>query len=246
MSAKLHSDIEQYIDHFRGEHSKLKEVKHRLHRKVQVVMMLDALARGRYPETQYRKFGSRDRFLNLIEQHSNWPHATSVSTSQLMMMIQERGGAAACGVSDELDTWLDDWSKRHKPSRVDGLGIDPSSTELLQQHPNERELKLVDEAKHSSLLYEYRCVLVHEYREPGHGFEFNETDMAPSYQDAQREDGRKNVELVYPAGWFLSLVPPILDSLAAYYDREGYNPYDSYRFGSPWRRHSRSVRSSSN
>jgi hypothetical protein len=45
----------------------------------------------------------------------------------------------------------------------------------------------------------------------------------------------ETTELVYPTGWFIELVPPILDSLAAYYVENERNPYDAYRFGSPWR-----------
>jgi hypothetical protein len=104
MPRKQRADVEQYIDHFRGEHAKLKEGKHRLHRKVLVVTMLDALARGRNPNAR-----SRDRFINLIEEHSDWPHATSISASQLAMMIQERGGDVVCGASDDFVKWLDDW-----------------------------------------------------------------------------------------------------------------------------------------
>jgi hypothetical protein len=229
VSTKQRADIEQYIDHFRTKHAELEQVEQRLHCKVLVVTMLDALARGRYPKAR-----SRERFVKLIEDHSNWPHATAVSASQLAMMLQQRGGAATCRVSDEFVRRLHDSCRRHKPSRIDGLDIDPTSDELLSRH--QHELRLANEAKHSSLLYQYRCVLVHEYREPGYGFEFDKRELAPFYHEAEGESGTVRIELVYPAGWFLALVPPILDSLATYYVHENQNPYDSYDFGSPWRK----------
>src|SRR5262245_45607438 len=97
MSPTLRADVTRYIDHFRSENGTLKEVAYPLYRKALVVTMRDAVARGRYPNIR-----GRNRFVSLIEEHSPWPYATSVSVSQLEMMINERGGAAACGLSDEF------------------------------------------------------------------------------------------------------------------------------------------------
>jgi hypothetical protein len=123
-----------------------------------------------------------------------------------------------------------------RPWEADGLKVDPKPADLLPKLPNEWELKLVDEAKHSSLLYECRCVLVHEYRKPGHGFDFDRRYLSPYYHAVQGSSGKETIELVYPTAWFLNLLPPILDSLGAYYIANGHDPYDSYEFGSPWRK----------
>jgi hypothetical protein len=92
VASMLRADVEQYIGHFRSEHLKLGSVEHQLHQKVLVVTMLGALARGRYPKTQYPNARDREKFINLVEEHSAWQHSTSVSASQLAMMIDERGG----------------------------------------------------------------------------------------------------------------------------------------------------------
>jgi hypothetical protein len=232
MPTNLRADVERYIDHFRTEHGRIKTLNSALHRKLLVVTMLDALARGRNPDK-----ANEDRFIRLIEGHGVWPHATSVSAPQLAMMIEDRGGPAACGVSDELFRRLceGEWRRRN-PAAIDGLDRDPKLTDLLLTTPTKAELQLVTQAKHSSLLYAYRCTLVHEYREPGHGMEFDQRETAPYYHTMMHQgDLGETTELVYPTGWFIELVPPILDSLAAYYVENERNPYDAYRFGSPWR-----------
>ena len=60
--------------------------------------------------------------------------------------------------------------------------------------------------------------------------------MISKYGESIRPVYRHNPrELVYPANWMLGLVPQIISGLDAYYRREGINPYDSYKFRSPWR-----------
>jgi len=235
MSSKPKDDIGRYIRHFRSEHEKLREVTDKLHRKLLVVTMLGALAEGRYPKSRNPKARDAEKFVWLIEKHSEWGHATSVSVSQMTMKIEELGGVKACGISSDMTERLraEEWREPYEQSDINGLGKDPKAEDVLPALPNEHEKKLVKAFKHSSLLYRYRCTLVHEYREPGHGFEFDQDWREPFYHTWL--DGRETTELVYPTGWFLDLVPPILASLETYYTEAGINPYDSYEFGSPWR-----------
>ena len=153
---KLQDSIETYIGHFRTEAKRVRRLRSDLHCKVLVVTMLDALARGRYPDPNTK---NQDRFV-----------------------------------------------------------------------------KLVEEFKHSQRFYRYRCTLVHEYRQPGHGMEWGRGDKAPYYHSMMDSKGKKRwLELVYPTGWFLDLVSPLLKSLETYYTDNSINPYASYTFGSPWR-----------
>lgn len=238
MLSKLEDDIGQYIHHFQSEHDKLRKLPDKLHRKLLVVTMLGALAEGRYPKNRYPKARDAEKFVNLVEEHSEWVHATSVSASQLEMRIKKLGGANALGLSSDFIEKLRaaDWRKPHNQSEIVGLGEDPKAEDVLPTFPNKEERKLVDEVKHSSLLYRYRCTLVHEYREPGHGFEFDQSSSVPFYHTMMNmPDRHETTELVYPTNWFLELVPPILTRLKTYYIEERVNPYDSYEFGSPWR-----------
>jgi len=235
MSCKLQDDIEAYITHFRCEHEKLLCLKERLHRKLLVVAMLSALAEGRYPRVR----GDKAKFVRLIETYSDWPDATSVSVGQLEMQIKKRGDATAAGLSKNFVEGLlgrnKDWHDRRNRGAIPRPGIDPKPEDILPNSPTQEEKKLVEGTKHSSLLYLYRCKLVHEFREPGHGFEFDQRDRLPYYHSMTHlNDDSETLELVYPTQWFLDLPLPILTELKAYYIEKGTNPFDSYRFGSPW------------
>jgi hypothetical protein len=229
----LQDGIDTYIGHFRSEAEGVQELRSDLHCKVLVVTMLDALARGRYPPVK----GNQARFVNLVEEHSGWAHANLISASQLSMKIENRGGPAACGVRDEFVKRLrgGDWRRHRNSSDIDGIGTDPTFDDLSPT--TKEETALVNESKHSQLFYHYRCTLMHEYRQPGHGMEWGRREhKAPFYHSMSDSKGKRRwLELVYPTGWFLDLVPPVLNSLTTYYVDNGINPYDSYKFGSPWK-----------
>jgi hypothetical protein len=60
--------------------------------------------------------------------------------------------------------------------------------------------------------------------------EWGRRHKAPYYHSMSDSKGKRRwLELVYPTGWFLYLVP------MTYYIDNGINPYDSYKFGSPWK-----------
>ncbi len=236
MSSKIQDDVATYISHFRSEHEKLLRLEERLHRKLLVVAMLSALAEGRYPSVR----GDKAKFVKLIETYSDWPDATSVSVSQLEMQIKIRGGATVSGLSENFVEGLSrrhaDWHDRRNRGDIPRLGIDPKPEDILPKSPTQEEKNLVEGTKHSSLLYRYRCKLVHEFREPGHGFEFDQRDASPYYHSMTELDGHsETIELVYPTQWFLDLPLPILTGLETHYIDTGTNPFDSYNFGSPWR-----------
>ncbi len=198
--------------------------------------VLSALAEGRYPSVR----GDRAKFVKLIETYSDWPDATSVSVPQLEMQIKIRGDATASGLSENFVEGLSrrhaDWHDRRNRGDIPRLGIDPKPEDILPKSPTQEEKNLVEGTKHSSLLYRYRCKLVHEFREPGHGIEFDERDASPYYHGMMDTDGRgKTIELVYPTQWFLDLPLPILTGLETHYIDTGINPFNSYNFGSPWR-----------
>lgn len=229
------TQLSTYINHFRSEHKKLLHLEHPLHSKLLVVAILSALAEGRYPNLQ----GDKKKFVNLIETYADWPDATSVSVSQLEMQIKNYD-TVPCGLSENFINGLSrrqaEWHDRRNRGKIPRLGIDPKPEDILPESPTQKEKRLVEDMKHTSLLYHYRCKLVHEFREPGSAFEFDKRDETPYYHSMMDiESDSETMELVYPTQWFLNLPPPILDGLETYYIETGTNPYDSYNFGSPWR-----------
>ncbi len=235
MPPAVNEQISNYIEYFQAQHKKISQVSERLHRKLLVVTLLSALAEGRYPSFS----GDKEKFVKLIEEHSSWPDAARVSVTQLHMGIIALGtnlNGLTPSFLGEVSHRHNSWVKHHNPSAIVGLENEPEPAEILSKSPTNEERKLVSKFTHSSLLYTYRCKLVHEFREPGHGFEFDESQAIPYYHAVTNTDHRNTTtELVYPTEWFVQLPLPILTSLQEYYIRSNTNPYDSYRFGSPWR-----------
>ena len=235
MPSNLQDEISAYIRYFRSEHEKLLRIEERLHRKFLVVTMLSSLAEGRYPNVR----GDQDKFVKLIETYSKWPDATSISVFQLEMQIKKLKDGPPSGLSrnfvEDISCRYADLHSPDRQGRILGLDIDPTLKDLLQKYLNKEDKKLVKGTKHSFLLYRYRCKLVHEYREPGHGFEFDQRRPSPYYHSSMNPyDQSATIELVYPTQWFLELPQTILAGLETHYINAGTNPYDSYKFGSPW------------
>jgi hypothetical protein len=219
MVAKIPLEVERYINHFQSEHEKILHLKHQLHRKLLTVSMLSALAEGRYPNVS----GDKAKFVKLIEEYSCWTHTKHVSISQLRMMLHKnRKISQSFRAAVSLD--YQGRHRRRNPSVTLELDSDPRIEVLISLCGTDADRAVLNSAKHSSLLYTYRCKLVHEFREPGNGLEVFQ-GHSPYYHA---------FELVYPTKWFVGLVPPILTSLQDYYVTTQTNPYESYRFGSPW------------
>ncbi|MDX2156277.1 MAG: hypothetical protein SFW09_07175 [Hyphomicrobiaceae bacterium] len=218
----LQAEIALYIENFREHHQKMLAVNERLHRKILAATMISTLAEGRYTGLGPRK--DKEKFISIIENDSGWLHAKSVSVLQLEQTIRKHGVAGLSGgfVQEVHKTW----KKVHgKPSVTIDLSGDPVPKDLLPVSPTNAERDLVERAKHSTLLYLYRCKLVHEFREQGHGTEYDKDDSEPIYRHGER---------VYPAKWILGLVPPIISNVETHYTSNQINPYDAYPFGSPW------------
>lgn len=222
MPIKPQAEIKLYIEHFREQHQKVLAVKERLHRKILAVTMMSTLAEGRYTGLGPR--ADKKKFVNIIENDSGWRRAKSVSVLHLEQTIKKRGATGLSGgfVQEVHNTWEE---VHRKTSVTIDLSGDPVPKDLLPNSPTKAESDLVEEAKHSTLLYLYRCKLVHEFREQGHGTEYDNDEPEPIYRHGER---------VYPAKWLLGLLPPIISNVETYYVTKRINPYDAYAFGSPW------------
>ncbi len=228
-------NISSYFEYFKDQHEKIVQVRERLHRKLLVVTFLSALAEGRYPHISL----DREKFLTLIQEHSGWADSNRVSISQLYMSTLNRSSTSS-NLSETFIASIEDryerWIRRRNPSEVFDLNSDPEPESILSISSTTAEKKLVHDFCHLSLLYVYRCKLVHEFREPGYGFEFNESHNAPFYHSlTDLDDGSTEMELVYPTQWFVNLAEQILESLEAQFTLTKTDPYAAYRFGSPWR-----------
>ena len=83
------------------------------------------------------------------------------------------------------------------------------------------------------LFVTYRNSLVHEFRSPGHGYEFPSDE--PSYigeLKGEVGDDSSVVRLLdYPVGFFKKITTKCLDNVEAYLFENEIDPYASYVFG---------------
>ena len=100
--------------------------------------------------------------------------------------------------------------------------------------PNER--KYVKGARYADLLYTYRNHLLHEFREPGYGADFGADSRTPYYLGTDHLTGQSSWELVFPVQFLQNLCEGCISGLEAYLITNNLNPYDSYKFGTMWRR----------
>ena len=106
------------------------------------------------------------------------------------------------------------WPKWTMP----GLEADPLISDIEQYASTKEEKRLLRESTYSSPLYACRNHLVHEFREPGHGLEMDQTDVFPYYHNLTHlsvagERSKDTWELVYPLGFFKQIVSKSLASL---------------------------------
>ena len=120
-----------------------------------------------------------------------------------------------------------------KEGRIYRPDIDQEITEVEQRTGiiNEGEKQLLQKCRYSELFYQYRCRLIHEFREPAYPIEYNETDTVPYYHSFIGEVGW---QLVFPTGFFQTLCKNCLDRLKQELITNNINPFTRYEFGNLW------------
>ena len=93
------------------------------------------------------------------------------------------------------------------------------------------------EARYAKLLYTYRNILIHEFREPGKYAIPSVDDRSPFSKEVQdASTGEKTWELVFPVKFLAGLCEGSIDGLEKYLIDNNQNPFDSYEFGPRWSR----------
>lgn len=219
--------IEQYSQYFEEKLGEVSAIRHALFQKVLLVAILDTLARARSPKTRDNK----KRFLALIRQCADWPDAERISLPQLSMLLRDRAALTANLLAREVEKRLDAWEY----GRIYRLEKDSRPEDLEHFVHTTEERNLVKNCRHVHRLYTYRCYLVHEFREPGHGMEISDDGNSPYYHGMSDLAGSDTWELVYPVGFFRLLAKRSLFNLKRHLLEFDLDPYSFYQFGSPWR-----------
>ncbi|MBL0244745.1 MAG: hypothetical protein WBC08_17155 [Rhodoferax sp.] len=222
MTAPYKSEVDGFIAHFEGVMESVGGVASPLHRKILYATALDPLARAAYG---YK--GNRDRLTQLIRDLSKWTDSERVSLPQLQLKLRLAGlfrRKLYRHVSLELQSW-------GEGVRV-GLQHSPHVHELASL-ADTAEMKLVEGARYSELFYTYRNNLVHEFREPGYGWDVSGTAKRPFYMSYLGREGQW--ELTFPVHFFRDLVTGSIESLKVHLLAKKIDPYKQFNFGSIWR-----------
>jgi hypothetical protein len=186
--------------------------------------MIDPLAPICYPHLARN---NRNRFLQILKDHSGWPHGELVSLPVLAEKLRAKG--IDLSLRSKLLRIMRTENKTAGNSvAVTAFDLPLSSVGPLCSGPKSR--KLVEDTQHFCLIYSYRNFLVHEFREPGYGMEaFSSTSKAPCYHSFLNV---KRWVLVYPEAFFEQLARDIIMSATNWLELNLIDPYK--RVPSSW------------
>jgi hypothetical protein len=220
MATVVEEDIKQFVLQVQQRQGEAAAVQNESFRKVLYLVMTDALAKVRFP----RESSNRTRFLTFVRTFGDWADGERVSLPQLELALAERTDVCPdlrAFVSGRLGGW--DPGRTFYP-----LANDPLPAEFPEGH---RDL---EPYQHLSLLWEMRNTLIHEFRHPGRGLDFTESD-SPHYLQVQVEpEGPSGWELVMPVGFLQCLHRRCAENLAAWLHTEKRNPWNSLGEGRVW------------
>ena len=223
MPAPYKFAVEQFIDYFEQEAAALRRTGSPLHRKILYAAALDPLARAAYGP----RIGNRERLTRLIRELSGWAHSENVSLPQLLERLRSRG-------RHRQKLYRTTWSavRQWEGGARISLRHSPLPAVLIPLAQGD-EAKLIAECQYAELFYTYRNTLVHEFREPGYGWDVAGTSFEPFYMSYL--DREEQWELVFPVDFFETLFTGTLAGLRTHLVKQKIDPYKHFGFGSMWR-----------
>jgi len=194
-------------------------------RRILLLSLLDTLSKCAF----HREKGNRKRFVDLIDQYSNWKYKDYVSLPQLRFLLLEVGGCEE--LKRKVETRISKWPH--------GRILRPDETD---PHLNELDRfrcgiwhEQIEKARYPSLLWRMRNFAVHEFRSPGRGWAFSDDNTTPYYHGLLDEKGSfQSWELVIPCEVVSRIVQDCSENLKAKFEQEGFDPNASFTFGSSW------------
>jgi len=228
---RLKKEIDRYCGFFSERLEDVRNLEKTLFKKILLVTMLDALARVIWP-----KKGNRERFIDFIDQFSEWKDRNRVSLIQLRLSLAEskkkkkkEGKKFLEGhLLGEVKTRLRKWNKE--------LSGEPEYNDLKILSKSTGNGEEIEKCRHASLLYVYRCHLVHEFNTPGGGMEASSQAAEPYYLPMGHLGcNGTTLELVYPVRFFENLFETSLANLKVHLLKNRIPPLASFHLGSHWK-----------
>ncbi|MDV2581690.1 hypothetical protein [Alkalibacillus haloalkaliphilus] len=203
-----------------------------IHKKVLYLNLLDTMSKGVY-EKEINSSGLR--FKTFVTQFSDWDDSNRVSIAQLKLFIEKHGLS-----SSKLNEIVYKYIPKYSECKPTLFNNDPIIDELEGICRTERLFKKVtlNDFTHVSLLWSFRCELVHESRGRG-GDELFERMTSPHYihyfeHNAQKEEYYHWWEILYPLSFFEALIENSFSNIEVYFLKNDINPFDNYNFEKLW------------
>lgn len=198
--------------------------------KILYFTIIDALSKSAFPNINHNK----DRFVKTLISFSEWHDGEKISLPFLYNDIFDSTNNNIEHLIKDIGSELIKWPVQ-TTAQIE-LSSDSHIHSLLSliQYNNEKDKlsfkEMIKKFSHYNLLWEYRNCLVHEFRQPGYGYEL-EGDNFPFYQGVL---GTDEICLCYPVKFIATLIERILKNLENHFINNQINPYNSFEYGAFW------------
>ena len=210
--ATRRKEIDQLPEHFR---------------RILLLSLLDTLSKCAFPKERT----NRKRFVDLIDHQSCWKYKDYVSLPQLRYLLLEAEGCE--DLKREVESRVSKWPHGRilRPDEAD-----PHLNELDRFRCGIWQ-EQIERARYPSLLWRMRNLAVHEFRNPGKGWAISNDNSTPYYHGylEQAQSGSfKTWELYMSCEVVSRIVQKCSENLKAQFEQKGFDPYESFTFGSSW------------
>jgi hypothetical protein len=232
MSERTADDrIQHFIGYYRQVAETAKIIPRERHggtlRKLSLVAVIDSLAKAVYPRR-----GNRDRFTRTIQRFGEWPDASRVSLPHLQALLS----IVPDPEFEELRKFVAERIRAWSPGDFVDVSRDLEIETARSKWPKDNALKspvgdvTLEALQHSHLLYAYRNLLVHEFRDLPDPMSRHERDT-PVYLTRISMDAEVDVPrwyLYYPTGFFQALTERIIGRVGEYLTSNGLDPTQQF------------------
>lgn len=218
-----------FTGHFSSVLDRIEKLESPLFQKILTIGILDTFGRAAFPGIK----GNHKRFIAFIETCSGWADRDVVSAQQLSLKL-ESVGISTGNLHRLADSTVRSWD--------DGSFVEPkddlSLSQTMQACTQKQEEKCVQESTYKELFYEFRNHLVHEFREPGYGFDFAKHGVPMKGRDFPYYHGLVGEpwQFVFPDAFFKKLSRDSHAGLRDFLIQNGIDPYESIPPGSLWKK----------
>ncbi len=198
-----------------------------LFKKILYVSFLDSLSACIYPERR-----NKERFVEMLNRFSRWEYRDRISLPHLGKFVQICSDPMLEEVRKYVTPKLKKWQERS--SHQISISEDPKFEEIKEwKIKNETGINLsLNDFKHSSLLYQLRNFLVHQFQSGGDEMGKLRQLEQPYYELEVTLDVKPvRFVLIYPTQFLKSLTEKTLENVVNYLKDGNINPFPHYYAG---------------